>query len=103
MKKSLVAILSAFAAFLVGACQEPSLESLATTATPEGPQWVRVITSGSFAAAFDVLGPLFEQATGIEVITEYGSSMGGGPESIPVRLERGETPDLLIFNGARIR
>ena len=36
MKKSLVAILSAFAAFLVSACQEPSLESLATTATPEG-------------------------------------------------------------------
>ena len=99
MKKSLVAILSAFAAFLVSACQEPSPESLATTATPEGPQWVRVITSGSFAAAFNVLGPLFEQATGIEVITEYGSSMGGGPESIPVRLERGETPDLLIFNG----
>ena len=25
--------------------------------------------------------------------------MGGGPESIPVRLERGETADLLIFNG----
>ena len=42
---------------------------------------------------------MFAQATGIEVITEYGSSMGGGPESIPVRLERGETADLLIFNG----
>ena len=42
---------------------------------------------------------MFAQATGIEVITEYGSSMGGGPESIPVRLQRGETADLLIFNG----
>ena len=32
------------------------------------------------------------------MITEYGSSMGGGPESIPVRVERGETADLLILN-----
>ena len=62
------------------------------------PQQVKVITSGGFTAAFDILGPLFEQASGIQVITEYGSSMGGGPQSIPVRLERGETSDLLIFN-----
>lgn len=59
---------------------------------------VRVITSGGFTAAFNILGPLFEQATGIEVVTEYGSSMGGGPESIPVRLARGETFDILIMN-----
>jgi molybdate transport system substrate-binding protein len=59
---------------------------------------ITVITSGGFAASFDLLGPLFEQATGIDVITEYGSSMGGGPESIPVRLARGETMDVLIFN-----
>lgn len=59
---------------------------------------VKVITSGGFTAAFNLLGPLFEQATGIEVITEYGSSMGGGPESIPVRLARGETFDILIMN-----
>ena len=97
MKKSLV--LFSFAVFLTGACQGPAPDSLDTTATPEGPGQVKVITSGSFAAAFNILGPLFGQATGIEVITEYGSSMGGGPESIPVRLERGETADLLIFNG----
>ena len=59
---------------------------------------IRVITSGGFTAAFNILGPLFEQATGIDVFTEYGSSMGGGPESIPVRLARGETMDVLIFN-----
>ena len=70
-----------------------------SAAQDSGPQ-VRVITSGGFTAAFDILGPIFEQATGIEVVTEYGSSMGGGPESIPVRLRRGETFDLLIFNGS---
>ena len=70
-----------------------------SAAQDSGPQ-VRVITSGGFTAAFDILGPIFEQATGIEVVTEYGSSMGGGPESIPLRLQRGETFDLLIFNGS---
>jgi len=70
------------------------------SAAQDSDQQVRVITSGGFTAAFDILGPIFEQATGIEVVTEYGSSMGGGPESIPVRLGRGETFDLLIFNGS---
>ena len=59
---------------------------------------IRVITSGGFSASFDLLGPLFEEATGIEVVTEYGSSMGGAPDSIPMRLARGETKDVLIFN-----
>lgn len=66
----------------------------------DSPPRVKVITSGGFTAAFDMLGPTFEQATGIEVVTEYGPSTGGGPRSIPVRLERGESFDLLIFNGA---
>jgi transposase len=30
-----------------------------------------VITSGGFTAAFDILGPIFGQASGIEVVTEY--------------------------------
>jgi molybdate transport system substrate-binding protein len=59
---------------------------------------VKVITSGGFTAAFDMLGPLYQAATGVEVTTAYGSSMGGGPESIAVRLERGETADILIMN-----
>jgi molybdate transport system substrate-binding protein len=64
----------------------------------ESPRRVKVITSGGFTAAFDILGPIYEQATGVEVVTAYGSSMGGGPESIPVRLARGETADILILN-----
>ena len=82
--------LSCLALLLAVACQ---------SVAQDAPRQVKVITSGGFTAAFDILGPMFEQATGIEVITEYGSSMGGGPQSIPVRLARGETADLLIFNG----
>jgi len=86
-------------ALLAVACQGPLVSTPASTLASGEPQRVKVITSGGFTAAFNILGPIFEQATGIEVITEYGSSMGGGPESIPVRLARGETADILIFNG----
>jgi len=76
-----------------------SFSNLADAQTaPDSLGRVKVITSGGFTAAFNILGPLLEQATGIEVTTEYGSSMGGGPESIPVRLARGETTDILIMN-----
>ncbi len=74
------------------------MEDAALSAAPATPAPIKVITSGGFTAAFDILGPLFEQATGIEIETEYGSSMGGGPESIPVRLAGGEVADVLIFN-----
>jgi molybdate transport system substrate-binding protein len=76
----------------------PSLDDAPASTTAAPTQQVDVITSGGFTAAFDILGPLFEAATGIDVITSYGSSMGGGPESIPVRLERGESFDVLILN-----
>ncbi len=88
---ALIAILSA-------ACGQPSMD-VVDAAAEEGVRSIRVVTSGGFTAAFDMLGPLFEEATGIEIITEYGSSMGGAPDSIPTRLARGETMDMLIFNG----
>ena len=73
-----------------------------SSAQSQQPDRIHVITSGGFTAAFNVLGPIFEEASGIEIDLEYGSSTGGGPESIPVRLERGETFDVLIFNGSAI-
>ena len=85
-------------AILFVACGLPSADNV-DTVLEENESSIRVITSGSFTAAFDKLGPLFEQATGIEIVTEYGSSMGGAPDSIPMRLARGETMDVLIFNG----
>ena len=99
MKNSPISALFLLIALLAVACQGPSVSSPASTLTSVESQRIKVITSGGFTAAFNILGPIFEQATGIEVITEYGSSMGGGPESIPVRLARGETVDILIFNG----
>ena len=58
---------------------------------------VRIITSGGFTEAYRLLGPQFEAETGIVLITEYGASSGGAPDSIPMRLGRGEPADLIIL------
>ena len=57
-----------------------------------------VVTSGGFTAAYNILAPQFEKETGIKLITTYGASSGGAPDSIPVRLERGEQFDIIILS-----
>ena len=60
---------------------------------------VRVMISGGLTAAYKVLVPKFERATGHTVLTAYGPSMGTTQNAIPVRLERGEPADVLIMVG----
>src|SRR5258705_13837657 len=60
---------------------------------------VRVMISGGLTAAYKVLVPEFERATGHRVLTAYGPSMGTTVNAIPVRLERGEPVDVLIMVG----
>src|SRR6476620_11338787 len=60
---------------------------------------VRVMISGGLTAAYKVLVPEFERATGHKVLTAYGTSMGTTANAIPVRLERGEPADVLIMVG----
>jgi molybdate transport system substrate-binding protein len=100
MRRWLSYTLITIAVLLAWACQRPSPDPQESAETTLEPRQLKVITSGGFSVAFNLLGPIFEEATGIEVLIEYGSSMGGGPESIPVRLARGETMDVLIFNDA---
>ena len=57
-----------------------------------------VITSGGFAAAYEVLAPVYEKNTGIKLVTLYGSSSGGAHDSIPSRLSRGEYADIVILS-----
>jgi len=57
-----------------------------------------VITSGGFTAAYNMLAPQFEQATGVRLVTSYGASSGGAPDSIPSRLARGEAADIIILS-----
>lgn len=67
------------------------------TATDE-PRHVTVITSGGFAAAYNILGPQFEEVTGVQLETAYGASSGSAPDSIPARLSRGEPADVIILS-----
>ena len=58
MKQSSVSVLFSLAALLVVACS-PAQDSVEPTATTGEPQQVKVITSGGFTAAFNILGPMF--------------------------------------------
>ena len=58
---------------------------------------IKVMTSGGFAATYNNVIPEYERATEDTVRTAYGASMGGAPDSIPVRLERGEAADVVIM------
>jgi molybdate transport system substrate-binding protein len=58
---------------------------------------IRVICSGGFTAAYNILAPRFEQVTGKKVVSAYGASMGNAPDAIPQRLARGEPTDIIIL------
>jgi molybdate transport system substrate-binding protein len=60
-------------------------------------QELHVMTSGAFTAAFLEIAPRFEQTTHMKVATAFGASMGGAPDSIPSRLDRGEPADVVIL------
>ena len=64
---------------------------------------IRVMISGGLAAAYKVLVPEFERATGHTIVTAYGPSMGTTVNAIPVRLERGEPADVLIMVGYALK
>jgi molybdate transport system substrate-binding protein len=60
---------------------------------------VHVMTSGAFTAPYKELVPQFEAATGHKVVSAFGASQGGAPDSIPSRLDRGEPVDVVIMAG----
>ena len=64
---------------------------------------LRVMTSGGFAATYNTVIPEYERAMRDTVVTAYGASMGGAPDSIPMRLERGEPADVVILAAAALQ
>lgn len=58
---------------------------------------IHVMTSGGFTAAYKQLVPEFEKATGHKIVSAFGASQGGAPDSIPERLKRGEQADVVIL------
>jgi molybdate transport system substrate-binding protein len=60
---------------------------------------VHVMISAGFYGAYEQLAPGFEKATGNHLLTTRGPSMGDSPESLPTRLSRGESADVVILDG----
>jgi molybdate transport system substrate-binding protein len=60
-------------------------------------QEIRVMASGGFTAPYNEAIPEYERATENKVVTSFGASLGGAPDSIPMRLERGEPVDVVIL------
>src|SRR5690349_3496886 len=58
---------------------------------------IKVVTSGAFTAAYLELVPEYERATRDKLVTEFGPSMGTTRNAIPIRLERGESIDVVIM------
>ena len=97
--RGLIAALPLALAAAVAACAAPSRAQQAGDEEHAGGE-VHVLTSGGFAAAYEVLAPRFEAATGTRLATAQGASTGGAPDSIPARLARGEQYDVLIMSQA---
>jgi molybdate transport system substrate-binding protein len=60
---------------------------------------IKVVTSGGFTAAYLELVPEYEALTHNKLVTEFGPSMGTTHNAIPIRLERGESIDVVIMAG----
>src|SRR5438094_2014486 len=58
---------------------------------------INVVTSGAFTAAYMELIPIYERETHNKVVTGFGPSMGTTINAIPVRLNRGESIDVVIM------
>ena len=63
--------------------------TLLLSATVASPAEIVVMTSGGFTAPLSDLAPEFERTTKHKVTLVFGASMGGAPDSIPSRLQRG--------------
>jgi molybdate transport system substrate-binding protein len=59
---------------------------------------VKVIISGGFSGAYELLRPEFERTTGIQVETGSGASQGNGPHTIASQLARGVPADVVIMS-----
>jgi molybdate transport system substrate-binding protein len=70
--------------------------ALLTVATVRGAE-IKVVTSGAFTAAYLELVPEYERAAHSKLVTEFGPSMGTTHNAIPIRLERGESIDVVIM------
>jgi molybdate transport system substrate-binding protein len=81
--------------FLLGALV---VLAIGSPARAEGVE-IHVLSSGSFTAAYQRLGPEFERRTGHRLVSAFGASFGPSPDALPQRLGRGEPADVVLALG----
>ena len=74
-----------------------ALALLACLTAPAVAADLTVATSGGFAAASELLKPQYEKASGNMLAVAWGPSMGDTPNTIPNRLKRGESIDVVVM------
>jgi len=74
------------------------LAALLLVASTAAAEEIVVLTSGAFTAPYVDAAPSFERATGHTLVSVFGASTGGAPDSIPTRLTRGEPADVIIVS-----
>ena len=99
MLRHRAAALGLAALLLAGGAQAAGAQETRAQAPEAQPAEVHVVSSGGFAAAYKVLLPGFEHATGDRVTTAWGPSMGKTIDAVPARLARHEPIDVLIMVG----
>ena len=80
---------------LLGALGTPAIRRAARADGVE----IHVLSSGSFTAAYQRLGPEFERRTGHRLVSGYGASFGPAQDALPQRLARGEPADVVLALG----
>jgi molybdate transport system substrate-binding protein len=73
-----------------------ALTSLLLVAGADG-DVIKVMISGGFTQPYLEAIPEFQHDSRIRIETAFGASMGGAPDSIPARLQRGEPVDVVIM------
>jgi molybdate transport system substrate-binding protein len=80
----------------VGTAAVGLVSALAFAATSQATE-IKVVTSGTFRAAYLELVPEYEHATNEKLVTQFGSSLGTTYHAIPMRLDRNEAIDVVIM------
>ncbi len=76
--RKLIAIISL--ASMVFGCQAPSTESLEHAAAVEEPRQLKVITSGGFTAAFNILGPIPDELQQVSMFSTGIMELAANPD-----------------------
>jgi molybdate transport system substrate-binding protein len=89
--------LATLALVAVACASAPGPSQSAAPRADARPEVLHVMSSAGFAAAYAELVPAFQRASGLQVATAYGPSIGHAPDAIPSRMQRGEPVDVVVM------